>query len=166
MKLYQLNQYSDSRVKSLFGLSKAVLAEVIFRVLPVLEQQRNQRLQTKQDRKRKFVTNDGRPRTVLPFHKLLMTLVYLRHNCSHTVVGEMFDFSADSSENAFSEVIGVLQAEFPASKWEAVQRHRNEKWSPDEVDKLLIDSFETPLPRPSDNVRQRQVYSGKKNVIL
>lgn len=27
---------------------------------------------------------------------------------------------------------------------------------------LIIDSFETPLPRPSNNERQRRVYSGKK----
>ena len=108
MKLYQLKQYSDSRVKSLFGLSKEVLAEVIFRVLPILEQKRNEQLKARPERRRRFVPNDGRPRDVLPVHKLLMALIYIRHNCSHTLVGQMFDFSADSSENAFAEVIPVL----------------------------------------------------------
>lgn len=162
MKLYHLNQIPENRIKSLFGLTPEVLSAVIIKVLPVLEKKRLERLQNNPERKRRFVTNDGRRREVLPLHKLLMTLVYLRHNCSHTVVGQMFDFSADSSENAFWEVIGVLREEFPASLWEAVKRHRNEKWSPEKVDKLLIDSFETPLPRPFDNERQRRVYSGKK----
>lgn len=30
------------------------------------------------------------------------------------------------------------------------------------VDKIIVDSFETPIPRPSVNERQKRVYSGKK----
>lgn len=30
------------------------------------------------------------------------------------------------------------------------------------MDKIIVDSFETPIPRPSDNDRQKRVYSGKK----
>jgi hypothetical protein len=146
----------------LFGLEPDILAQVIVKVLPVLEQQREQRLRNLPERKRRFITRDGRPREVLPIHQLLMTLIYLRHNVSHTIVGQMFGFSADSSENAFHEVIFVLKELFPASRWEAVKRHRNEKWKPEEVDKIVVDSFETPVPRPSDNDRQRRIYSGKK----
>jgi hypothetical protein len=75
----------------------------------------------------------------------------------------MFGFSADSVEkNALPEVLAVLKEQFPASRWEAVPRHRNEKWNPEEVDKIIVDSFETPIPRPSVQERQRRVYSGKK----
>lgn len=75
----------------------------------------------------------------------------------------MFGFSADSVEkNALPEVIALLKELFPASRWEAVKRHRNEKWNADEVDKIIVDSFETPIPRPSLNERQKRVYSGKK----
>ena len=35
-------------------------------------------------------------------------------------------------------------------------------WHPDEVNRMLVDSFETPLRRPSIDERQRQVYSGKR----
>jgi hypothetical protein len=59
-----------------------------------------------------------------------MTLLYLRHNTNHALVGEMFGVSADTSENAFYQVIEVLKAEFPASKWEAEKKFRQEpKWS-------------------------------------
>ena len=163
MKLDNLKMFPDNRVKSLFGLAPAILAQVIIKVLPVLEQNREIRLRNQKDRKRRFVKNDGRPREVLPIHKLLMTLLYLRHNTSATLVGQMFGFSADSVEkNALPEVLAVLKELFPASRWEAVKRHRKEKWNPEEVDKIIARSFETPIPRPSDNERQRRVYSGKK----
>lgn len=163
MSLDNLKMFPENRVKSLFGLEPVVLAEVIFRVLPVLEKNREERLRNNPERRRRFVKNDGRPSEVKPIDKLLMTLLYLRQNTSATVVGQMFGFSADSVEkNALPEVLAVLKEEFPASRWEAVKRHRQEKWNPDAVDKIIVDSFETPIPRPSDNDRQRRVYSGKK----
>ena len=163
MKLNNLRSFPENRLKSLFGLEADVLAQVIIKVLPALEKQREQRLRTSPARKRRFITRDGRPREIKPIHKLLMTLLYLRHNTSATVVGQMFGFSADSVEkNALPEVLSVLKELFPAARWEAVKRHRNERWNPDEVDKIIVDSFETPIPRPSDNERQKRVYSGKK----
>jgi len=163
MKLDNLKMFPENRLKSLFGLEPPVLAEVIIRVLPVLEQNRENRLRNAPHRKRRFVKNDGRPPEMKPIHKLLITLLYLRQNTSATVVGQMFGVSADSVEkNALPEVLAVLKELFPASRWEAVKRHRQEKWNPEEVDKIIVDSFETPIPRPSDNDRQKRVYSGKK----
>lgn len=158
-----LNQFSASQVKALFGFSRAILAEVLFQVLPVLEEKRATRLKQRSGRKRPFVAEDGRPPRCLPVHKVLMALVYLRHNCSHAVVGTMFGLSADTSENVFYEVIEVLRQVFPSQKWEAEQKWRNQpQWKPSEVDYLIIDSFETPVKRPSLNEQQRRVYSGKK----
>lgn len=162
MKFDNLKMFPENRIHSLFGLEPPVLAEVVIRVLPVLEEQREQRLWNSPHRKRRFITRDGRPQEVLPIHKLLMSLLYLRHNTSATVVGQLFCFSADSVENALLEVVPVLRDLFPAARWEAVRRHRNQKWSPDEVETLIVDSFETPVPRPSHQERQKRVYSGKK----
>lgn len=163
MKLDNLQMFPENRLKSLFGLEPAVLAEVIFRVLPVLEQNRENRLRQSPRRKRRFVKGDGRPPEMKAIHKLLITLLYLRQNTSATVVGQMFGLSADAVEkNALPEVLPVLKELFPAARWEAVKRHRNEKWNPDQVDKIIVDSFETPIPRPSENDRQKRVYSGKK----
>jgi hypothetical protein len=163
MKFDNLKSFPDNRLKSLFGLEPDILAQVIIKVLPALERQREHRLRNLSERKRRFITRDGRPPEMKPIHKLLMTLLYLRHNTSATVVGQMFGFSADSVEkNALPEVIAVLKELFPASRWESVKRHRFEKWKADEVDKIIVDSFETPIPRPSENDRQKRVYSGKK----
>ncbi len=87
MKLDNLKMFPKNRLKSLFGLEPEVLAEVIFRVLPVLEQNREQRLRNNPERKRRFVKGDGRPAEIKAIDKLLMTLLYLRHNTSATMVG-------------------------------------------------------------------------------
>jgi len=134
-------------------------------VLPILETEREKTLQNRADRKRKYVRNDGRKRKVYALQKFLMTLIYLRQNVNHTVVGQMFGVSADTSENVFHEVIPILQREFPSQKWEAEKKwRRGEKWSPEEVDYLIIDSFETPIKRSSINEKQRKKYSGKKKM--
>ena len=161
--MQKLELYSNAQLKALFGFPKNTLAEIILIVLPQLENNRRQRLKNRPDRRRRFVENDGRPPKALPLAKLLMSLLYLRHNTNHALIGEMFGVSADTSENAFYEVIGILKAEFPSSKWEAEKKFRREpQWKPSAVEYLIIDSFETPIARPSLNERQRRVYSGKK----
>ncbi len=161
-----INQLTDSNLKNLFGFSRAILANLLEIVLPILEAEREKTLQTRADRKRKYVKNDGRRRKVYALQKFLMTLIYLRQNVNHTVVGEMFGVSADTSENVFHEVIPILQKLFPSQKWEAEKKWRKgeEKWSPADVDYLLIDSFETPIKRSSINAKQKKNYSGKKKM--
>lgn len=159
-----LDRFSSQQVKALFGFPPAILAELLFRVLPELERRRAERLAKRPDRKPPYLDRDGRPREVTPLHKVLMMLIYLRPNVSHTVVGALLDFSADVSEDAFAEVLPILRDLFPKQKWEAEKRHRGaeSKWNPEQIDRLIIDSFETPVSRPSLNDRQKRTYSGKK----
>ena len=100
MNYKNLNHYSTSRVKALFGFHPRVLGEILACVLPELERRRAARLAARPERKRPVIAHDGKPPRVLPLHKVLMTLLYLRHNVSHAVVvGALFEWSADSSEN-------------------------------------------------------------------
>src|SRR5882724_4048930 len=52
----------------------------------------------------------------------------------------------------------------PAQRWDAEKRWKKNEpsWTPDEVERVLIDSFESPVRRPSLPARQKRVYSGKK----
>jgi hypothetical protein len=168
-KLHQfknLDGFSTTQVKALFGFHPTVLAEILFRVLPELEQRRAARLAQRPERKRPYLEQDGRPRDVTPLYKTLMTMLYLRHNVSHEVVGAMFGFSADASEDAFDEVLRVLRDLFPKEKWEAEKRHRGaaSKWNPADIDRIIVDSFETPVTRPSLNDKQKRTFSGKKGM--
>lgn len=163
MKLENLENFAPARIKALFGFTPQVLAEILFVVLPELERRRTRRLAQRPNRKRPPIPNDGKPRTVLPVQQVLLALLYLRHNVSHEVVGSFFGCSADTSENAFHEVVPLCRDLFPKEKWEAEKRWRKSepKWTPDLVERTIIDSFETPIPRPSLNDRQKRVYSGK-----
>ncbi len=164
MKINCLQRHSAQTIKALFGLQPKVLAEVLFLTLPEVENQRTARLQNRHGRKRRFHERDGRPREVKPLQQVLLCLLYLRHNTSHEVVGRMCGFSADTSENAFVEVLPVLKRLFPNEKWEAEKRYGSsaKKWRPSKVERVIVDSFETPVPRPSHNERQKRLYSGKK----
>jgi len=164
VKINCLKRHSAATIKALFGLKPKVLAEVLFLALPELENQRSERLKRRRGRKRRFYERDGRPREVKPVEKVLMCLLYLRHNTSHEVVGRMFSRSADTSENAFVEVLPVLKRLFPNEKWEAEKRFGSseQKWAPAKVERVIVDSFETYLPRPSQHERQKRLYSGKK----
>lgn len=164
MNFNQLNTLPSSRVKALFGFVPATLAQALFQVLPELERRREARLKNRENRKRRYADNDGSPREVTPLEKVLMTLLYVRHNVRHEVVGAMFGYSADTSENAFHEVVPCLRELFPSTKWEAEQKWQRgaPEWTPDDVDFVIVDSFETPVRRPSVNERQKRIYSGKK----
>ncbi len=111
-KFKNLDDFGPGRIKALFGLHPAILAEVLFRLLPELERRRKARLLHRPNRKRAYVEQDGKPREITPLIKVLMTLTYLRHNVSHEVVGALVGFSADASENAFHEVLPVLRAHY------------------------------------------------------
>lgn len=164
MNCKNLHSLSASRVKALLGLPPPLLAELLLVVLPELERRRTARLEGRADRKRQRVANDGRPRTVTPLDKVLMALLYLRHNVQHEVVGALWGFSADTAENAFHEVVPVLRDLFPAEKWDAEKQWRRSEptWTPAAVDLVILDSFESPVRRPSRPERQKRVYSGKK----
>jgi len=110
MNFDQLNTLPSSRVKALFGFVPAIQASALFRVLPELERRRATRLKERKNRKRLYVDNDGYPREVTPLEKVLMTLLYLRHNVRHEVVGAMFGYRADTSENTFHDVVPTARA--------------------------------------------------------
>ncbi len=149
-------------MRALFGMTRAALAELFAKVLPELIRRRRAAQAAQPDRQR--APGGGRERRLKPYQEVLMTLLYLRHNVSQAVVGEMFGVSADTSENTFHEVVFVLRDVCPAERWEAEKRWRKGEptWTPEAVDRALIDSFESPVRRPSVNERQKRVYSGKK----
>src|SRR5262250_3542233 len=103
MHFINLHSLSAPRVKALFGLPPILLGELLFVVLPELERRRTARLERRADRKRKLVANDGRPRAATPVHKVLMTLIYLRHNVQHEVVGALLGCSADTARTPFTK---------------------------------------------------------------
>ncbi len=162
MNLTQLQSLPKDRVRALFGLEPAALGQLLAAVLPTLMQRRHAQQEAKKGRKR--AVGGGRRRKLLPYQEVLITLVYLRHNVSHAVCGQMFNVSADISENSFHEVIQLLREVCPADRWDAEKKwtKKEPSWHPDTLDLILVDSFETPISRSSLPDVQRKFYSGKK----
>ena len=112
--LPSLDTAHPGKVRVLFGLSPAALAELLESVLPVLVNRRRQAQAFRSNRR--LALGGGRKRRLKPFQEVLMSLLYLRHNSAHAVVGEMFGMSADTSENTFYEVIPVLGEVCPSQE--------------------------------------------------
>jgi hypothetical protein len=151
----------EKRLQALCGLTPTALERLRAVAEPALLAQRAARAHRPG---RKRAVGGGRKRGLTPTQELLLTLLYLRHNVAHAVVGALFGVSADTSENTFHEVVQVLRQVCPAQRWEAEKRWQKGQpsWQPEAADRVLIDSFETPVRRPSLDAAQRRVYSGKK----
>jgi hypothetical protein len=154
--------FPDDKVRALTGMTPLALSELLNKVAPALLKRRQEARQKQPNRRRG--TGGGRKRRLSTEQEILLALVYLRHNIAHAVVGLLFGVSADTSENTFAEVVITLRDVCPSSKFEAEKTWRkgSPSWHPDAIDKVIVDSFETPVPRPSDYEAQGRVYSGKK----
>jgi DDE superfamily endonuclease/Helix-turn-helix of DDE superfamily endonuclease len=162
MNLTHLNRYSPEKVQALFGLTLSALGALLAKVLPELLHRRQAAHARRPNRQR--AVGGGRRRGLNPYQEVLLTLIYLRHNVAPAVGGELFGVSADTSENTFPEVVFVLRTVCPAQRWDAEKRWKKGEpsWIPDTVERALIDSFESPVRRPSRQDLQKRVYSGKK----
>lgn len=162
MDILHLKHYPPEKVRALFGLTLSALGALLATVLPELVRRRQVERTQRPDRRR--AVGGGRRRRLKPSQEVLVTLVYLRHNVAHAVVGELFGVSADTSENTFHDVVFVLRAVCPANRWDAEKKWKKGEpsWKPDNVERVLIDSFESPVRRPSLPARQKRIYSGKK----
>src|SRR5882724_9904741 len=162
MNLKEMTRFPDDKIRALVGLTPAALGELLLVALPEIDRRRQQEQANKPKRRRKI--GGGRKRLLKPYQDVLLTLVYLRHNVAFCVVGQMFGVSADVAENTFHEIVAVLKDVCPANRYEAEKRwtKKEPSWKPDEIDQVIVDSFETPVPRPSIEPKQRELYSGKK----
>jgi hypothetical protein len=162
MTLKQINNLKPGRLRALTGMTVRALEELLVTVLPELVRRREQAKRNRPNRQRAI--GGGAKRKLTPAQELLLVLIYLRHNVAHEVVGQMFGVSADQSENLFHEIVPLLRELFPSNRFEAEKRFRRQAPSLtiEQIDHVLIDSFETAIPRPSLKARQKRVYSGKK----
>ena len=161
MNIQALITFPEDKVHALIGLNHAALGALLAEALPEIDSRRRKE-QADKPRRRKM--GGGRKRLLKPYQEVLLTLIYLRHNVAFCVVGLMFGVSADVAENTFHEIVGVLKEVCPANRGEAEKRwtKKEPSWKPEEIDKIIVDSFETPIPRPSIEPKQRDFYSGKK----
>ena len=162
MTLKQINDLRPGRLRALTGMTVKALGAVLATVRPALGQRREQAKRARADRQR--AVGGGAKRKLAPAQEVLLVLIYVRHNVAHEVVGHLCGVSADLSENLLHEIVPRRRELCPADRFAAERRFRRHGPALEvtQIDRILIDSFETALPRPSQPERQKRVYSGKK----
>jgi len=154
-----LAPFPPDRIRALTGLTPVALTSLVATAGPAIIAKRQQTRQSQPHRKRRV--GGGRKRCLTTEQEILLTVIYLHHNVCLTVLGQLFGVSADTAENTFAEVVAILRDVCPASGLDVHKRYkRNEpSWEPEAVDKIIVQSFETPISPPSATATQGHVYS-------
>lgn len=108
----------------------------------------------------------GKLRTV--YDKLIFLLYYLKVYPTFDVLGTHFGLSRSKACENIHALLPILWQALnnlgvaPHREFNTVEEFRAAcAW----VDELLIDATERPHSRPADDEKQKELYSGKKNVI-
>jgi hypothetical protein len=160
--MQQIQLLPSERVYRLVGLLPQELAELLVIVLPAVDRHRTAARAARPDRQR--APGAGRKRRLHPAQELLLVLIYLHHNVAHRVVGQLFGVSADVSEALFHEIRPILQEVCPANRFEPEKRWKRNvlPWQPEELDRVLIDTFTNSVLRPTGGARHKRGSLGKK----
>ena len=97
--------------------------------------------------------------------QIVLMLVYLRHNLSFQILGLLFQVSESTAHNLFNYWQKLFRGSLPPSLLEQVKKFTEEVEQIQEnltKHKLIVDSSEQVIERPSDYESQKQYYSGKQ----
>jgi hypothetical protein len=112
----------------------------------------------------------GRKKEAMLLCRLLVTLLYLRQHWTMQGIAEVIACAESTVCNYIHEILPYLRQELPASlleQWQqdctSVERAELEHWLAELPEgALLVDTWEQPIPRPSDRAEQEAYYSGKQ----
>ena len=124
----------------------------------------NKRLSKRKDRKR--ATGAGRHFKLDVKNRFLMILIYYRLYITYTLAGFLFDLDQSNICRDIQKIESLVRQCLPIPK--KIYRITKRLRTLDEVEKYFpgfiafIDSTEQQIPRPIDNKRKKEYYSGKK----
>jgi hypothetical protein len=157
MTIKQINKLKPGRQRNLMGMTIKALAELLTIILP---ERLRRRAQTKLNLPgRKRAVSAGAKRILSAAQTVVLVLIDLPHHLAHELPGSSFGGSAASSENLLHEIVPVLSQLAPAKRFEAENRFRRQESTLQvaKLDRLLIASFATPIPRPANQEQQKPV---------
>lgn len=151
----------------MIGLGPEALWELWQRIAEVEQQERLQQAQ-RPDRKRQI--GGGRKKDAQVLCRLLVTLLYLRQHWTMQAIAETIECAESTVWNYIHEMLPHIRAQLPASlleQWQqecpSLERAELEQWLAELPEgALLVDTWEQPIPRPSDDTVQEEYYSGKQ----
>jgi hypothetical protein len=166
-RLLHLVEQRPQQGKRRLGLGAEALWELWQRIAEV---ERQERLQQAQRPGRKRQIGGGRKKDAQVLCRLLVTLLYLRQHWTMQAIAETIECAESTIWNYIHEMLPHIRAQLPASlleQWQqecpSLERAELEQWLAEfpEGD-LLVDTWEQPIPRPSDEQTQEEYYSGKQ----
>jgi hypothetical protein len=166
-RLLHLVQQRPQQGKRMIGLGPEALWELWQRIAEVEQQERLQQAQ-RPDRKRQI--GGGRKKDAQVLCRLLVTLLYLRQHWTMQAIAETIECAESTVWNYIHEMLPHIRAQLPASlleQWQqecpSLERAELEQWLAELPEgALLVDTWEQPIPRPSDDTVQEEYYSGKQ----
>jgi hypothetical protein len=107
----------------------------------------------------------GRPEKLLVQEQVCLCLFYLRQMPTFQVLGMLLGISKTEANDTFHYWILILRDILPSSLLEQVSNNESDLLFVQEAltnFRLLVDSLEQPINRPSDQKKQQEYFSGKK----
>ena len=166
-RILHLLQQRPQQGKRLIGLGATAFGELWHRV----EEQDKMTRQRRANRPgRQRQAGGGRDKSATVVSRLLVCLLYLRQHWTMQSLAEMLGCSEATVWNYIHEMLPYVRQALPASlleQWQQecprLERTELEMWLAELPEgELLVDSWEQPIPRPSDDEQQKQHYSGKQ----
>ena len=107
----------------------------------------------------------GRKELLSTSEQICLCLFYLRQVPTFEILGMLFGVSKSEAHITFHYWRKILRDILPSSLLEQLEDKEGDLMIVQEIltnFKLLVDSLEQPIDRPSDNETQKKFYSGKK----
>lgn len=166
-RILHLLQQHPQQGKRLIGVAAAAFWELWQRVEELDKVARQQRVQQPE---RQRQAGGGAKKFANVVSRLLVCLLYLRQHWTMQALAETIGCSEATVWNYIHEMLPDVRQALPASlleQWQqecpSVERVELEQWLAELPEgAVLVDSWEQPIPRPSDKDEQAEYYSGKQ----
>jgi len=166
-RLLHLLQERPQPGKRMLGLGADALWELWQRLA---EAERVERVEQARRPERKRQAGGGRKKEAEVLCRLLVTLLYLRQHWTMQAIAQTVNCAESTVWNYIHEMLPHIRVELPASlleQWQqecpSVERAELEQWLSELPEgELLVDRWEQPIPRPGDDQKQEEYYSGKQ----
>jgi hypothetical protein len=155
-------QKHPSRTKQLLGISYDQFTDLVNCAKQYHEEEQ---MQLEKRKIRIHRRGGGRKELLSIPEQICLCLFYLRQIPTFEVLGMMFGISKTEANDTFHYWRKIFRKILPSSLLEQVEKKEGDLMIVQEIltnFKLLVDSMEQPIDRPSDSKKQKKFFSGKK----
>ncbi|MGB8689612.1 MAG: transposase family protein [Microcoleus sp.] len=151
----QLREYIEkhpSETQRMLGIDYDQLIQLITNAENLYSQKKSQETQ----KTRLIKPGSGRPPKLTIADQILWTLVYLHNLPTFQMLGVQFGIGESTANYIFHRWVKILRELLPASVLEQVKKNDSDRAWVREILKdveLIVDSYEQPIQRPTDNKR-------------